>query len=115
MNSIGTITGSVETIESLNKNLAEHHQQPFFLLQRKRIVCSFLGILVARATYNFILWTIIAGLLLFLLFFIYKSEICNFLPKAKSLLQKCGNRYEDTDEELWKEQKISSSLQDGDQ
>ena len=75
---------------------------------------SFLGILVAKSTYNFILWTIITGLLLFLLFFIYKFRNSNILTQeAKATLAEVETEYEDHRRRaLEREQKISRQLQD---
>jgi len=79
-----------ETIESLKKNW-QNDQQPFFCY-RKRIVLSFLGILVAKSTYNLILWDVLSpGILLFYYFYI-KIQNSNILTQeAKSTLAK-GHR-----------------------
>ena len=75
---------------------------------------SFLGILVSKATYNVILWTIIAGLLGLLLLFIYKFRRSNILTQiAKSNLSELETEYEDHRRRaLEREQRISRQLQD---
>ena len=75
---------------------------------------SFLGMQVAKATYNFILWTVITGLLMMLLFFIYKFRNSNILTQeARTSLSELELEYEDHRRRaLEREQKISRQLQD---
>ena len=75
---------------------------------------SFFGILVSKATYNIILWTLITGLLLLLLFFIYKFRNSNILTQeAKTNLAELEVEYEDHRRRaLEREQKISRQYQD---
>jgi sensor domain CHASE-containing protein len=75
---------------------------------------SFLGAQVSKVTYNFILWTIILGLLLLLLLFIYKFRRSNFLTQeAKANLSDLESEYEDHRRRaLEREQRISRQLQD---
>jgi len=109
----GTISAHVETNESLNNKLEETTNNLSSVTEEKDSM-SFLGILVAKSTYNFILWTIIAVLLLFLLFFIYKFRNSNILTQeAKSTLAEVETEYEDHRRRaLEREQKISRQLQD---
>lgn len=109
----GTITGHVETIGSLNKKLEETSIKLAEVTEEKDSM-SFLGIMVSKGTYNFILWTIIVALLLFLLFFIYKFRNSNILTQeAKSTLAEVETEYEDHRRRaLEREQKISRQLQD---
>jgi len=109
----GTITGHVETIGSLNKKLEETTNKLVEVTEEKDSM-SFLGIMVSKGTYNFILWTIIVALLLFLLFFIYKFRNSNILTQeAKSTLAEVETEYEDHRRRaLEREQKISRQLQD---
>ncbi|MCM4152094.1 tRNA (guanine-N1)-methyltransferase [Arenibacter sp. N53] len=109
----GTIAGHVETIDGLNKKLKETTDNLSSVTEEKDSM-SFLGILVAKSTYNFILWTIITALLLFLLFFIYKFRNSNILTQeAKSTLAEVETEYEDHRRRaLEREQKISRQLQD---
>jgi len=75
---------------------------------------SFLGMQVSKSTYNSILWTVIAGLLGTLLFFIYKFKKSNTLTQeARSNLSELEVEYEDHRRRaLEREQKISRQLQD---
>lgn len=75
---------------------------------------KFLGISLTKASYNSILWSIIVGLVLFLLLFIYKFKNSNSITKqANQLLS-------ETEEEfiqfktvaLEREQKVRRELQD---
>jgi hypothetical protein len=75
---------------------------------------SFLGIQVSKATYNVILWTMIAALLGLLLLFIYRFRRSNILTQiAKSNLAELETEYEDHRRRaLEREQRISRQLQD---
>ena len=75
---------------------------------------SFFGALVSKGTYKLILWGIILGLMLFLLFFIYKYRNSNFLThQAKTALADLEKEYEQhRRRSLEREQKISRQLQD---
>ncbi|MCM4169780.1 Cell division coordinator CpoB [Arenibacter antarcticus] len=108
-----TIAGHEETIESLNKKLEETTNNLASVTEEKDSM-AFLGILVAKSTYNIILWTIIGGLLLLLLFFIYKFRNSNILTlEAKQSLSEVETEYEDHRRRaLEREQKISRQLQD---
>ena len=108
-----TIAGHEETITSLNKKLEETTNNLASVTEEK-VSMAFLGILVEKSTYNFILWTIIAGLLLLLLFFIYKFRNSNILTQeAKRALSEVESEYEDHRRRaLEREQKISRQLQD---
>ena len=66
-----TISGHEATISSLNSKLTETTNNLSSVSEEKDSM-SFLGVLVSKASYNFILWSVIGGLLLLLLFFIYK-------------------------------------------
>lgn len=108
-----TIDGHVTTISSLNKKLEETTNNLASVTEEKDSM-SFLGILVAKITYNTILWTIIAGLLALTLFFMYKFRRSNVLTQeAKSNLTELESEYEDHRRRaLEREQKISRQLQD---
>ncbi|HLT51764.1 MAG TPA: hypothetical protein VKZ93_07390 [Arenibacter sp.] len=108
-----TIAGHEETIGSLNKKLAETTDNLASVTEEKDSM-AFLGALVSKSTYNIILWTIIAGLLLLLLFFIYKFRNSNILTQeAKQALSEVETEYEDHRRRaLEREQKISRQLQD---
>jgi hypothetical protein len=108
-----TIAGHETTIVSLNKKL-EETTGILSAVSEEKDSMSFLGIQVAKATYNFILWTLIAGLLLMLLFFMYKFRNSNILTQeARTSLSELELEYEDHRRRaLEREQKISRQLQD---
>ena len=107
------IAGHESTISSLNKKLDETTNNLTSVTEEKDSM-SFLGVLVSKATYNFILWTVICALLLTLLFFIYKFRKSNILTQeAKTNLSELEVEYEDHRRRaLEREQKISRQLQD---
>ncbi|MBT8184127.1 MAG: tRNA (guanine-N1)-methyltransferase [Eudoraea sp.] len=108
-----TIAGHESTITDLNKKLEDTTNSLASVTEEKDSM-SFLGILVSKATYNVILWTIIAGLLGLLLLFIYKFRRSNILTQiAKSNLSELETEYEDHRRRaLEREQRISRQLQD---
>ena len=109
----GTITANNSEIESLNTKLQETTNKLNSVTEEKDSI-SFFGALISKGTYNFILWSIIFGLLLFLLFFIYRFRNSNFLTQqAKSALAELEEEYENHRRRaLEREQKISRQLQD---
>jgi len=108
-----TIAGHENTISSLNDQLKETTDQLAKVTDEKDSM-SFLGAQVSKGTYNFMLWTIIFGLFLLLLLFIYKFRRSNFLTQeAKANLSDLESEYEDHRRRaLEREQKISRQLQD---
>jgi len=108
-----TISGHEATISSLNSKLTETTNNLSSVSEEKDSM-SFLGVLVSKASYNFILWSVIGGLLLLLLFFIYKFRNSNILTQeAKTNLSELEIEYEDHRRRaLEREQKISRQLQD---
>ena len=108
-----TISDHETTITSLNQKLKETTNNLASVTEEKDSM-SFLGILVSKVTYNLILWTIIAGLLLLLLLFIYRFRRSNILTQeAKTNLSELEVEYEDHRRNaLEREQKISRRLQD---
>ncbi|MFK7812302.1 MAG: tRNA (guanine-N1)-methyltransferase [Maribacter sp.] len=108
-----TIGGHEETITSLNKKLEETTNNLTGVTEEKDSM-SFLGILVSKATYNTILWSVIFGLLGLMLFFMYKFRKSNILTQeAKTSLSEVEVEYEDHRRRaLEREQKISRQLQD---
>lgn len=108
-----TIVGHESTITSLNKKLEETTNSLAAVTDEKDSM-SFLGIQVSKGTYNFILWTVIFGLLLLLLLFIYRFRRSNILTQiAKSNLSELETEYEDHRRRaLEREQRISRQLQD---
>ena len=108
-----TIAGHETTISSLNKKLDETTTNLTSVTEEKDSM-SFLGIQVSKGTYNFILWTIIAGLFVLLGLFIYRFRNSNILTQeAKQNLSELEIEYEDHRRRaLEREQKISRQLQD---
>lgn len=108
-----TISGHESTIASLNKKLEDTTNSLADVTEEKDSM-SFLGIMVSKGTYNAILWTVIASLLVLLLIFIYKFRNSNILTQeAKTNLSELETEYEDHRRRaLEREQKISRQLQD---
>ncbi|MBT8298626.1 MAG: tRNA (guanine-N1)-methyltransferase [Maribacter sp.] len=108
-----TISGHEATIESLNKKLDETTNNLSAVTEEKDSM-SLLGMLVSKVTYNVVLWTIIVGLLLLFLLFVYKFRRSNTLTQeAKTALSEVEVEYEDHRRRaLEREQKISRQLQD---
>ncbi|MDT7830659.1 tRNA (guanine-N1)-methyltransferase [Pricia sp. S334] len=108
-----TIAGHESTIMSLEKKLEDTTNSLAQVTEEKDNM-SFLGIAVSKGTYNAILWTVIAGLLILLLFFIYRFRNSNILTQeAKTNLSELETEYEDHRRRaLEREQKISRQLQD---
>jgi septal ring factor EnvC (AmiA/AmiB activator) len=108
-----TISGHESTNNSLNEQLKETTDNLTSVTEEKDSM-AFLGIQVSKGTYNFILWTIILGLLLLLLLFIYKFRRSNYLTQeAKANLSDLESEYEDHRRRaLEREQRISRQLQD---
>ncbi len=108
-----TISGHEATIASLNKKLDETTNSLTSVTEEKDSM-SLLGMPVSKITYNIILWTIIGGLLLFFLLFVYKFRRSNTLTQeAKTALSEVEVEYEDHRRRaLEREQKISRQLQD---
>lgn len=75
---------------------------------------KFLGFPMTKTGYNTILWSIITGLLVFLLFFIYKFKASNVITKqANTLLADTETEFETYKAKaLEREQKVRRELQD---
>ncbi|RPG29199.1 MAG: tRNA (guanine-N1)-methyltransferase [Muricauda sp. TMED12] len=108
-----TISANNAEIEDLNNKLQETSNNLNAVTEEKDSI-SFFGALISKGTYNFILWSIIFGLLLLLLFFIYRFRNSNFLTQqAKSALADLEEEYQNHRRRaLEREQKISRQLQD---
>ncbi|MEM9141396.1 MAG: tRNA (guanine-N1)-methyltransferase [Bacteroidota bacterium] len=110
---MATISGHEATISSVNKKLADTTSDLALVTEEKDSM-SFLGLLVSKSTYNFILWTMIVVLLLLLLLFMYRFRRSNILTQeAKQNLSELETEYEDHRRRaLEREQRISRQLQD---
>ncbi len=108
-----TIATHEASIADLNNQLESTKNNLNSVTEEKDSI-SLLGAMVSKSTYNFILWTVIAGLLMLLLLFIYKFRNSNFLTQeAKSKLSDLEVEYENHRRRaLEREQKISRQLQD---
>ncbi len=108
-----TIVENEKNINNLNQKLETTSNNLVSVTEEKDSM-SFFGILVAKATYNVILWTVIGVLLLMLLFFIYKFRNSNILTQeAKTNLSELEVEYENHRRKaLEREQKISRQYQD---
>lgn len=75
---------------------------------------SLFGFLMSKTGYNVLMWTIIAGLLALLLFFIFKFKSSNTITKqAKLALAETEEEFEDHRKRaLEREQKVMRRLQD---
>ena len=108
-----TISTHEASIASLNKQLDDTKSSLNSVTEEKDSI-SLLGAMVSKSTYNFVLWTIIAGLMLLLLLFIYRFRNSNYLTQeAKTKLADLEIEYENHRRRaLEREQKISRQLQD---
>ncbi|GGD37038.1 tRNA (guanine-N1)-methyltransferase [Muriicola marianensis] len=107
------ITTQESTIASLNSTLEETTKNLNSVTEEKDSM-SLVGAQVSKATYNVVMWTLIAGLFLLLLLFIFKFRQSNVLTQeAKSSLADLETEYEDHRRRaLEREQRISRQLQD---
>lgn len=108
-----TIIAHTTEIKALTAKLKETTQLLNAVTEKKDHI-AFLGIVVSKSTYNLILWSIIAALVLLLLFFIYKFRNSNALTQqARATLADLEKEYEAHKRRaLEREQKISRQLQD---
>lgn len=108
-----TIASQKAIIDNLNTKLEDTTRQLSEVTEEKDSMSLF-GSSVSKATYNFILWTIILGLMLFLLLFMFRFRRSNVLTQeAKAKLEDLEAEYEDHRRKaLEREQRISRQLQD---
>jgi septal ring factor EnvC (AmiA/AmiB activator) len=102
-NEIDNLKTTLSNTESdLNKTKSEKNSMSLFGLQ------------MSKTGYNMLMWTIIAGLLGFLLFFIYKFKNSNVITKeAKQALSEIEQEFEEHRKTaLEREQKVRRQLQD---
>lgn len=108
-----TIAANKAEIDDLNEKLQDTTNKLNAVTEEKDSI-SFFGAMISKGAYNFILWSIIFGLFLLLLFFIYRYRNSNFLTQqAKSSLADLEEEYQNHRRRaLEREQKISRQLQD---
>jgi preprotein translocase subunit SecF len=108
-----TISAHEATIVALNSKLKEATDSLASVTNEKDSM-SLLGAQVSKGTYNFILWTVIIGLLLLFLLFVFRFRRSNILTlEAKANLAELETEYEDHRRKaLEREQRISRQLQD---
>lgn len=108
-----TIGQQETTLSSLNTKLDETTKNLKQLTSEKDSM-SFFGAMISKGSYKLIVWSIIVGLLIFLLLFIYKFRNSNTLTQqAKVNLVDLEAEFEEHRRRaLEREQKISRKLQD---
>ncbi|MBT8264207.1 MAG: tRNA (guanine-N1)-methyltransferase [Muriicola sp.] len=104
----GIIATHETTIAGLNKKLDETSNSLRTVTEEKDSM-SVVGMQVSKGTYNFTLWTVILGLFLLLLLFIFKFRQSNVLTQeAKTNLSELEEEYENHRRRaLEREQRIS--------
>lgn len=112
-NSTKTVETQKAEISILKKDL-ELTQKTLTTTDKEKNSMEFLGMQMSKAGYNTFLWSIIAGLLALLSFFIFKFKNSNAITKAaKSDLSDLETEFkEHRRTALEREQKINRQLQD---
>lgn len=102
-----------EEIISLKANLSETKNNLETTNQEKDNMALF-GMQMSKTGYNVLMWTIIAGLLAMLLFFIYKFKNSNAITRdAKKALEEIEEAFDEHRKTaLEREQKVRRQLQD---
>jgi len=100
-------------IDALQKNLTETEATLSATNEEKNNM-SLLGMQMSKTSYNLLMWSTIAGLLAFLLIFIYRFQNSNAVTKAaKTSLAELENEFKDHRRTaLEREQKVKRQLQD---
>lgn len=108
-----TIDSQAEEISGLKNNLG-NTQNTLAQTNVEKDSMSLFGLQMSKGGYNTLMWSIIGGLLGFLLFFIYKFKSSNTITKqAKHNLTEIENEFEDHRRNaLEREQKVRRQLQD---
>lgn len=112
-NSETTVQNQAKQIEELKTKLG-NTQNTLDVTNTEKNNMSLLGMQTSKTNYNVIMWTIIAALLAFLLFFIYKFKNSNSSTReAKHKLEEVEIEFEDHRRTaLEREQKVRRQLQD---
>ncbi|MGJ5642114.1 tRNA (guanine-N1)-methyltransferase [Formosa sp. S-31] len=100
-------------IGTLKSNLSET-QNTLDLTNKEKDSMQFLGLQLSKQSYNTFIWSVIGGLLVCLLFFIYKFKNSNTVTKeAKRMLAEIEEEFEEHRQTaLKREQKVRRQLQD---
>ncbi|QDO92447.1 tRNA (guanine-N1)-methyltransferase [Formosa sediminum] len=100
-------------IATLKSKLNET-QNTLDLTNKEKDSMEFLGMQLSKTTYNTIIWSIIGGLLICLLFFIYKFKNSNSVTRdAKRMLAEIEEEFDEHRKTaLEREQKVRRQLQD---
>ena len=108
-----TVTAQQKEIDELKTNL-EKTQNALSVTNTEKDSMSLFGIQMSKTSYNILMWSIIAGLLTFLLVFIYKFKNSNSITKsAKNALAEVETEFEEHRRvALEREQKVRRQLQD---
>ncbi|MBL86159.1 MAG: tRNA (guanine-N1)-methyltransferase [Winogradskyella sp.] len=112
-NSEVTVANQVKEIDDLKAKLG-NTQTTLDQTNEEKNNMALLGMQTSKTNYNVIMWSIIAALTAFLLFFIYKFKNSNSLTKeAKHKLEEVETEFEEHRRTaLEREQKVRRQLQD---
>lgn len=112
-NSETTVANQIKEIDDLKAKLG-NTQTTLDQTNEEKNNMSLLGMQTSKTNYNVIMWSIIAALTAFLLFFIYKFKNSNSLTKeAKHKLEEVETEFEEHRRNaLEREQKVRRQLQD---
>lgn len=112
-NSETTVANQIKEIEDLKAKLG-NTQTTLDQTNEEKNNMALLGMQTSKTNYNVIMWSIIAALTAFLLFFIYKFKNSNSLTKeAKHKLEEVETEFEEHRRNaLEREQKVRRQLQD---
>ncbi|WP_138433653.1 tRNA (guanine-N1)-methyltransferase [Winogradskyella algicola] len=112
-NSEATVANQVKEIDDLKAKLG-NTQTTLDQTNEEKNNMALLGMQTSKTNYNVIMWSIIAALTAFLLFFIYKFKNSNSLTKeAKHKLEEVETEFEEHRRNaLEREQKVRRQLQD---
>ena len=108
-----TIQTQQKEIDDLKSNLSST-QSTLDATNKEKNNMSLVGLQMSKASYNILMWTIIAGLLSLLLIFIFKFKNSNSVTKAaqKALAETEEEFEEHRRTALEREQKVRRQLQD---
>ncbi|RUA09144.1 MAG: tRNA (guanine-N1)-methyltransferase [Flavobacteriia bacterium] len=108
-----TIESQKKEINSLKENLKNTNDKLIDITKEKDSM-SLLGIQMSKVSYNTLMWSLIFGLLAFLLFFIFRFKSSNILTKqAQKLLNETEEEFENYKRvAIEREQKVRRELQD---